>query len=641
MTFPHGLRRAAVISSDLAVILIGYIGAFLLRFDFAFDRELLEMMLRSAPAVLASYYVSISLFGLYRGLIHYSSFSDLLNIAKAAGCGGVLGAASVLFLRQGQFPRSILVLQPILVFLGICAVRFSIRMGKDFLRAYSSSGGERRKALIVGAGELGESILRQILKTPQQPYEVVGLIDDDPAKWGRRLHGYTVLGDRGRIAEILRAKPVDEIIIAISARRGEILRSVVDSLRAVKVKPDLKIAPSLDEMLASHQGGLQVRKVKPSDLLNRDVVGLDEKRIGLALRGKTVLITGAGGTIGGELARQVLRYNPSRVLLLESHATSLFHIESELRERVPVATIVPVLADIRDAALVERIFKSYRPNIVLHAAAHKHVHQLEFNVHEGVANNVLGTYQVATAARKHSAEAFLLVSTDKAVRPSSVMGATKRAAEMIVRAFGGSSATRFAAVRFGNVLGSSGSVLPIFQDQIAKGGPVTVTDERVTRYFMTVEEAVGLILQAVSMAKGGEVFVLRMGTPVKIIDMARNLILLSGLEPGKDIEIRITGLRQGEKVDEELVEDPTGVRKSEHPDIMLLQAENNGDCDIEDRVRRMEKLIRKGESGALVEQLRECIPTFQPSPSHLAEASEPRAVLEPGDARWHGPTGSA
>ncbi|MEK7765440.1 MAG: polysaccharide biosynthesis protein, partial [bacterium] len=327
-------------------------------------------------------------------------------------------------------------------------------------------------------------------------------------------------------------------------------------------------------------------------------------------------VTGAGGTIGLELCRQVLKYGPAKLVALENHATSLFYCEGELRRLARGVALSTVLGDVRDEALVERVFRLHAPQVVLHAAAHKHVHQLETNVHEGITNNVLGTWNVARAADRQGAEVFLLISTDKAVKPRSVMGATKRVAELIVRALGRAGRTRFIGVRFGNVLGSSGSVLGIFQQQIADGGPVTVTDERATRYFMTVEESVGLILQAVSMAKGGEIFVLKMGTPVRIMDMARNLILLSGLEPGKDIEIKVTGLKQGEKLDEELAEDPSEMSASGHPDITVLKPDPGDAAITPVLVAELEALSRSADPGPVVRKLQGLIPTFHPDPAH-------------------------
>lgn len=371
-------------------------------------------------------------------------------------------------------------------------------------------------------------------------------------------------------------------------------------------------------MLTTPGRGLAVRKISPTDLLSREVVKLDEARIARFLHNKRVLVTGAGGTIGGELVRQVLRFSPTEVVLLEAHATSLFHADALARENARGARISAVLGDVRDRAMIDRLFADKKPEVIFHAAAHKHVHQIEHNVQEGLLNNSLATHYLCDAAVKNGAESFLLISTDKAVKPSSVMGATKRLAEIAVTAHAGNGATRFMAVRFGNVLGSSGSVLPIFQSQLEKGGPLTVTHPDVRRFFMTVEEAVGLILQAVSLAKGGEIFVLKMGEPVRIADMAKNLILLSGLEPGKDIHIQYTGLKQGEKINEELMEDPVACDPSEHSEILILRGENAAPRDINERLLDLEVMCRGADATALIRRLKELVPTFIPDPAHGA-----------------------
>ncbi|MBI5630389.1 MAG: polysaccharide biosynthesis protein [Elusimicrobia bacterium] len=630
MTFRFSPRRVGVALFDVAVVLGAFLGAFLLRFDFSLDSVVLATMFQTAPYILVCYFASFLAFSLYRGIYYFSSFSDLINITRAVSMGAVTGAVCILFMRQGKYPRSILLLHPMLTYLGIGGVRFGIRFVKHHLNLPRLYGGEYRHALLIGAGELGESLMRQILKTQEPRYKVVGFIDDDPAKWGLRVHGRTVFGGRQAIAGVLDRYQVDEIIIAISAKRGELVRSVVEALRDRADRPELKIAPSLEEMLKSPGREFSMRQVKPADLLNREVVKLDLPLIDRAVRGKTILVSGGGGTIGSELCRQVLQYGPAKLVLVDVHATSLFYAEAELLKESRGTKIVPVLGDIRDQALVERVFQEHKPHLVLHAAAHKHVHQLEFNVHEGVANNVLGTYYLASAALQHQAEVFLLVSTDKAVQPSSVMGATKRVAEHIVRAFAARGQTRFMAVRFGNVLGSSGSVLEIFQRQIARGGPVTVTHHEATRYFMTVEEAVQLILQAVAMAKGGEIFILKMGTPVRILDMARNLILLTGLEPDKDVEIQFTGLKQGEKIHEELIEDSSQCDQSEHPDILILrQGHSHSHAkDLENRILEFEILNRTGKPAALLKKLRELVPTFTPASAHEASGdAQPQEVL--------------
>lgn len=609
-------RRLSVAAADVLVVAAAFLGAFLIRFEFALDADNLAIARQTLPVALGCAVLGLRLAGVYRGLYYFSSFPDLLNIAKGLALAAVASGAAILFLRQGRFPRSVLLLHPILAFVGVCGVRFLIRWGKTQLNMPRAYTGRERGVLLVGAGELGESLVRQMQKTPAAHYRVIGLLDDDPAKWGLRVHGCPVFGGRDALKGVLDRYQVDELVIAIGSKRGELVADLVRRLRELDDAPELKIAPNLTEMLLAPGRDFRVRDVQPADLLNREVIRLDHARIGAALRGKRVLVTGAGGTIGSELARQVLDFEPEELVLFESHATSLFYVEAAARERARGTKVTAVLGDARDRALVDRVFAEHRPQHVLHAAAHKHVHQIERNVSEGVLNNAVATAWVCAAALAHGAESFLLVSTDKAVKPTSVMGATKRLAELAVMSYHGRGATRFASVRFGNVLGSSGSVLPIFQAQLQKGGPLTVTHPDARRFFMTAEEAVGLILQAVSLSRGGEVFVLRMGEPVRIADMARNLILLSGLEPDKDVELRFTGLKQGEKLDEELVEDPAGVSASEHPDIMVLRNENRPSRELDAQLLELELATRGKDEAAVVRRMRELVPTFSPAPEH-------------------------
>ncbi|NNN07151.1 MAG: polysaccharide biosynthesis protein [Elusimicrobia bacterium] len=614
-------RRALIVALDATVIVLALLAALAVRFPLPLAPADMAIFRQTALPMLAVYMAVFYFARVYRGVYYYSSFDDMLCIARGTMAAAALTALFVLFVRQGQFPRSVLLMQPAFAFLGVCGIRFGIRLGKTWLNMPRRYSGEETNVLLYGAGELGESLLRQMLKTPEANYRVVGFLDDDRSKWGLSLHGCPVLGGREALAAVLQRRQVDEIVIAIGVKRGELVRDVMERLRGLDLpkRPELKIAPSLTEMLSAPGRGPAARKVRPADLLNRGEVRLDEARIARQLRGKRVLVTGAGGTIGGELARQVLRFAPAELTLVEAHATSLFHIEGEARELAREAQVHAVLGDVRDRALVERVFAQHRPQVVLHAAAHKHVHQIEHNVQEGVLNNSLATHYLCDAAAKNGAEAFLLISTDKAVKPSSVMGATKRLAEIAATA-PRSGGTRFMAVRFGNVLGSSGSVLPIFQKQLEQGGPLTVTHPDVRRFFMTVEEAVGLILQAVSLSKGGEIFVLKMGEPVRILDMAKSLILLSGLEPGKDVEIRFTGLKQGEKLNEELIEDPAASNPSEHSDILILRGENAAPADLDARLLDLEISARAADPAAVLRRLRELVPTFRPDAAHEATA---------------------
>lgn len=611
LTAAHA-RKAAFFLLDQAVICGALYLAFLLRFDFTLSRPLWAQLVSSLPALSGGYLLPFLYFRLYSGMWRYSSFADLVRIMEATAAGSALSSTLILFLHHGDYPRSVLLMTPLITFLGVAGLRFLTRFGKDYL---SGSGNryQRVSTLIVGAGDMGEDLLRQMRHAHELTHEVIGFIDDSPAKQGLSIHDVPVLGGIADLPRLLSEHAVDEIIIAINTRRGDIVRSVADAMRQAKSKAEIKVAPRLEEFLQTQGSHLAVRKVKPADLLNRDVIHLDEPKIARFLAGRSVLVTGAGGTIGAELCRQALYYGPSRLILLDSHATSLFYCERELRSKTRDTALIPILGSTLDQGLVERVFADHKPNAILHAAAHKHLPQLEINVQEAVQNNFLATYALARAAHEHRSEYFLLVSTDKAVRPSSVMGATKRAAELAVQAFAKRSKTRFLAVRFGNVLGSSGSVLKIFQEQIEQGGPVTLTHPDMRRYFMTVEEAVQLILQSCAMAKGGEIFILKMGEPVRILDMAKNLILLNGLEPDKDIGIKYTGIRPGEKLSEDLAEDADGSIDSPHPRIMQLKNDRAAAEVVDKAFGDLSELCKQADARQVLERLRRLVPSFTPS----------------------------
>lgn len=623
-------RRLTILVADVAAVLAAYAFAFLFRFDFYLDPPHLALMLATVPYAAMIFILAAYYFGVNRGLRLYASFGDILNIAKAVAVTGVLHGGLVLFATQARYSRSVLLLSPILAFLAVAGLHVSVRYIQFYWRSRVREQGRPRTAVIVGAGDVGELVYRHMRTNDAVYYRILAFLDDDKAKWGMRLHGVPVVGGVSFLKPFLAQRPVDEVVIATAVRRGQVVSQVVDALAGLPRRPELRIVPSLADMLRAPTLA-DPRKVQPADLLNRGEVRLDRERIGSSIAGKVVLVSGAGGTIGGELARQVADYAPAKVILLENHATALFYREAELREKLPGADVVGVLGDVRDQSLLDRVFAAHRPQVVFHAAAHKHVHQLEKNVQEGVSNNLIGTHRLADAADRHGAEVFLLISTDKAVRPACVMGATKRAAEVVVTSFSRTSKTRFAAVRFGNVLGSSGSVLKIFQEQIEKGRPITLTHSDVTRFFMTVEEAVGLVLQSGSMAKGGEIFVLKMGEPVRIMDMARNLILLSGREPGRDVDIHITGLKPGEKLAEELVEDEAGLEQSEHSEIMVLRAENKPLADLRERILGVELAGRSADAAALLRHLREFVPTFTADPIH--RSAQPGSARETGERR--------
>lgn len=602
-------RQMAVVAIDLLAVLASYGSAFLLRFDLELDSGRLASLILTAPYAALSYLLASYYFGVNRGLRYYASFGDLFDIVKTVSCAAALHAVLILPVAEARVPVAILFSWPVLALCAVAGLRVCARCASHYVHVHLSGRTQKRVAVIVGVGDLAELVYQNMRSDEAVDYRVAGFYDEDPSKFGVRLHGVPVVGVPALIA-LLKRVPVDEIVVAVDRRRrGGVLDSVADALQGLEKRPAVLVAPTLEEALKAPRRA-EPRKVRPADLLNRRVISLDTARIGRSIDGKVVLITGAGGTIGGELARQVAQYKPKKLILLENSATALFYAEADLRETRPELEVAASLGDVRDLGLVDRIFREDRPQIVFHAAAHKHVHQLEDNVYEGVSNNLLGTYHLANAADRNGVEAFILISTDKAVRPSCVMGATKRGAEMAVSSLARQSKTRFASVRFGNVLGSSGSVLKIFQEQLENGRPLTVTHPEATRYFMTVEEAVGLVLQASTLAKGGEVFVLKMGAQIRIVDMARRLIWLSGLEPDRDVDIRVVGLRPGEKIAEELVEDASGQEQSEHPEIMVLRSENKELDELTERISRLELLGLIADRDAMLQALAQLVPTY-------------------------------
>lgn len=617
MTFPNDIlrRRLGSMALDSFAVAAAYALAFLLRFDFSLGSYHSWCLARTVPSAVLTYLLASYYLGVNPDLRHHASFGDAGGVLKAALLAALIQGAVFVPVAGAKCPLSILLLWPILSLFGVAGLHELARGARHYWCVTASGRGQSRTAVIVGVGDLGERVYQGMRSDETIDYRVAAFLDDDPSKWGTRMHGVPVVaGGIPALSSLLRKVPVEEIVVAVGHRRGSVVSAVADALRSVEKRPAVRIVPNLHEMLKS-QNRADPRKVQPADLLNRRVVALDAAGITRSIEGKVVLVTGAGGTIGGELSRQIAHYRPAKVVLLENNATALFYREAELRETSFAGQVAAVLGDVRDRELLDGLFRRERPQVVFHAAAHKHVHQLETNVREGVGNNLLATYRLASAADRHGAESFILISTDKAVRPSCVMGATKRAAELVVSSLAHASKTRFGAVRFGNVLGSSGSVLKIFQKQIENGQAVTITHPDAERYFMTVEEAVGLVLQASAMAKGGEIFVLKMGKQIRIVDMARNLILLSGLEPDRDVEIRFVGLKPGEKMTEELIEDAAFQEQSEHPEIMVLRSENKPVEALAAKIAALEAMSSGSES-AMIQALSELVPTFTASSAH-------------------------
>lgn len=573
------VRRPVVFALHLILIPLGYLGAFVLRFELPVPESYWAIFLRTVPILIAVRLISFAAFGLYRGWWRHVGMKDLSALLKAVSVSTVLLLSALFFTQQLEgFPRSVLILDWILAMGLFGGARFLVRALRE-----SRSGKlelERRgtPALVIGAGDAAERLLRQVWQggTGLRP---LGLIDDDPFKHGMSLHGVPILGSTEELPRLIRKYDPKLLVIAIPSASRDAMKRLVDVCMETGV--EFKIVPPLQELLDGRARVSQLRNVEVEDLLGRDAIELDLGLVRRDLQGKVVLVTGAAGSIGSELVRQIAGFQPAKLVLVEQAESPLYFIDLEIRRNHPGLEVVPVVADVADQPRLEGIFAQHRPDCVFHAAAYKHVPLMEANVVEAVRNNVFGTLYVADCAARFGAGKFVLISTDKAVRPSSVMGATKRVAERIVLGALGkrSQKTDFRAVRFGNVLGSDGSVIPLFRKQLARGGPLTVTHPDVTRYFMTIPEAVQLVLQASAIPEAaGRISMLEMGEPVRIVELAENLIRLSGLEPYKDVPIVFSGLRPGEKLYEELMSEveetiPTGVEK-----VRVVQTdESNGD----------------------------------------------------------------
>lgn len=546
-------RRWVIVSVHLAIFAASLAISFLLRFDFMIGAGPEKHLLRSLPVFLSLKLLIFGVFGQYSGWWRYVSVDDLLSLARAVATSALACAGAMFILGFRGFPRSIFVLDALTTLALISALRVAIRLFRERWgnRVPGALDGTRVRTLVVGTGPSAEGLIREALRNPGLGMQVVGVLSDDPRHKDTRMGGMPILGTPEDIPRIVKEAEVRQVIIALEEQHGDLIRRVIAQCTSTDVKH--RVVPPTEAIVQGRVSLHTIREVDLTDLLGRDPVRLDSASMAALLNGETVAITGAGGSIGSELCRQVARFGASRLLLIEQAENPLFHLERELVQAHPELRLEPIVADVYDAARMRAILENFRPRIVLHAAAHKHVPLMEMNPSEAVKNNIVGTLNVLRAAQASRAERFILISTDKAVNPTSVMGASKRIAEMLVQSqMGSEGTTRLAAVRFGNVLGSNGSVIPIFRQQIAAGGPVTVTHPEMRRYFMTIPEATQLVLQAATFAESGDVFVLDMGEPVYIVDVARDLIRLSGLRPDEDIALQFTGMRPGEKLFEEL-----------------------------------------------------------------------------------------
>jgi FlaA1/EpsC-like NDP-sugar epimerase len=595
----------------VALIVISVLGSFALRLDvgqlpFYFPAALIMCAVALTVKIPVYYF-----FGLYRRLWIYASTNELRLITVAVSAASVLTSGVMLALMSAGFvvpgmPRSALGIDWLLSLVLIGGSRFTLRILAE--QSSAARNGKGRRALVIGAGDAGALVVRELQKSSQLNLLPVGFLDDDPAKQKQEIYGVRVIGKIADLADVLDNQRVDEVVIAIPSAPGSIVRAVNDECRRKGIPS--RTMPGIFELIGGKVNVSRLREVDITDLLRREPVKIDDRLVGATFSGKRVLITGAGGSIGREIGRQIARWSPDQLVLLGHGENSIFEALLELRENFPSLSLHPVIADVRDASRIGEIFRQYRPEAVFHAAAHKHVPLMEANVEEAVTNNVLGTRSVVEAANRHGVERLVLVSTDKAIRPVSVMGATKRLAEMILLDAAHRNGRAYSVVRFGNVLGSRGSVVPLFKDQIARGGPVTVTHPEMRRYFMTIPEAVHLVLQAASMGQGGEVFLLNMGQQIRILDLAEDLIRLSGFEPGRDIEITFTGIRPGEKLSEDLWEEGMQFQPTAHPEIYRAAEEEHVDSDKLSRaIEQLAHLSHQSETESLIRVLDESIPS--------------------------------
>lgn len=597
-------RTLAAFLHDLAAAALAWMLAFLLRFNFEIPPDFLASAWQSLVWVLPTFGGLFFAFGLYRGLWRFASLSDMQHLVSAVLVGSLLTTATVVFLKLGRMPRSVLVLHPLLLALIMGGSRFAYRSWKEH-RLYGPAKMRGQPVLVLGAGEAADSLLRELNRSGL--WYAVALVAENPNKVGRRLRGLPVFGPLSRVGEVAEKYGVKHVIMALPGAKSSERRSAAEHASAAGLT--VMTMPSYDDLLAGRLSVSNIRRVELEDLLGRESISLDDAGLHELLAGRVVMVSGAGGSIGSELCRQIAKFLPSRLVLLESSEFSLYRIGEELALLHPELSRTSWAGDVRDAERMTEVLAAERPAVIFHAAAYKHVPLMEHaNAWQAVRTNALGTVTLARAAQQAGVDKFVLISTDKAVNPTNVMGASKRLAERLCRATQGGGGTRFVTVRFGNVLGSNGSVIPKFREQISRGGPVTVTHPDIVRYFMTIPEAAQLVLQAGWMGQGGEIFVLDMGEPVKIVDLARDMIRLSGFSE-EEIPLEFTGLRPGEKLYEELLADGEATLPTPHPKLRIAKlADSMSDLEFQELLDWLMPSVR--EAAAVKAGLQRFVPEY-------------------------------
>lgn len=619
-------RSLLMLCGDLSCFLISFVLALLIRFDFSNYMDF-KAHLPYGPIIIALQFVAYISSGLYVAMWRYTSVKSIVHLCCAAGLAFLVGLFTLYFFWPAGFSRGLLVIDMLLVILSTSGLRVGVRLYHEYRYKRSTRSinspdntGRVRRIIILGGGSAGELIIRELLKSSRKKEIPVAILDDDQAKQGRTIHGVPIVGPIEALPTAVVEYDTEEVFICIPSAKGRHMRRIVGICEQSGLK--YKTLPGVNELINGNLGLRTLREVSYDDLLGREPVTLDLERIHGYLTDKVVLVTGCGGSIGSELCRKILPFAPRRILLLDSGEFNLFTIASELSTFHNTTCGVPLLANLTDAALLDRIFTTYRPDVVFHAAAYKHVPLLEINPWQAIYNNIIASQNLIETSLRHRVGTFVLVSTDKAVRPTNVMGVSKRITELLLQNAMNSS-MRCMAVRFGNVIGSSGSVVPFFLKQIKAGRPVTVTHPEVTRYFMTIGEAAQLIIQAGGMGQGGETFLIKMGHSVRIRDMAADLIRLCGMEPETDVPIVYTGLRDGEKLYEELITDGENVVQTGHDKLMQLRADNSALSQEEraargralaDNIEELRRLADAHDQAGIKRVLREIVPEYMPQP---------------------------
>ncbi|SHF10576.1 NDP-sugar epimerase, includes UDP-GlcNAc-inverting 4,6-dehydratase FlaA1 and capsular polysaccharide biosynthesis protein EpsC [Marinitoga hydrogenitolerans DSM 16785] len=603
------IRTIILLILDIIFVNTSYYLALSLRFDNNIPAEYIKIYTFSSIYITAIMITTFFIFHLYKSLWRYASIDEMLSVVEANIIGTFINFLISLFFKQ-SLPKSVYLIALLISIALVGGSRFSYRALRRTKQKIVKKNNLTKNVLIIGGGQAGSIVIKEILESPNLNKNIVGVIDDDDRKVGRNIHGITVLGGRDSIIKFTKEFDVDEIIIALPSAPKSEIKEIIEICKETSAK--LRILPGVYELIDGKIDIQKIRDVEIEDLLGREPVKINIEEVAHYLKDQIIMITGGGGSIGSELCRQIAKYDPKKLIILDMYENNAYDIQNELKMTYGnELNLETVIANIRDKERIEEIFKKYKPNLVFHAAAYKHVPLMEAHPMEAIRTNVFGTLNLVELADKYNVKKFVLISTDKAVNPTNVMGATKRIAEKIIQSFSKISKTEFAAVRFGNVLGSNGSVIPLFKRQIANGGPITVTHPDIIRYFMTIPEAVQLVLQAGALAKGGEIFVLDMGEPVKIIDLAKDLIKLSGFEPDVDIKIEFTGLRPGEKLYEELLMEEEGLQKTANEKIFIGKPQHISNGELMEQLKKLKEILKTNNIKSLINCIKEIVPTYK------------------------------